>query len=252
MSPLAISCVAFVIICGGAALGLMLRGLLPDAHLRTEVKDVVRLSMGLIGTIAALVLGLLVASAKTSYDAKSAKIKEITANIILIDTFLQEYGPEALPARRQLRATVGPTTERIWNEGDQAHPAPFVASRESRALYDAIQKLAPATDAQRFIQSRVVALSTDLAQARLTLYTQAGNSIQIQFLGVLVFWLAMILLSFSLFVRPEPVTIAALLVCALSVAGALFLLLEMDRPFSGIMAISDVPMRQALTPLGGG
>jgi hypothetical protein len=239
-----------VFICGGALLGIMLRAVLPDAYLHADVKDVVRLSMGLIATIAALVLGLLVASAKTSYDAKNTKVKEIIANVILVDRFLEQYGPDALSARHHLRATIGPTLEQIWKEGDPAHSAPFEASNESKTFYEAVQKLASDNETQRSLQARILGLSSDLAQARLTLFTQAGNSIPTPFLIVLVFWLAMILASFSLFVRAGPIMVAALFVCSLSTAGAIFLILEMDRPFSGMMAISDAPLRHALAPLG--
>jgi hypothetical protein len=249
LSPLAISGVAFAFIFSGALAGMVLRRILPDAHLSADAKDVVRLSMGLIGTIAALVLGLLIASAKTSYDAKNTKLKEITINVILIDGFLDQYGPEALPARRALRTVLPATIDRIWREGDPSRSAPFEATTEARAFFDAIQKLAPSNDAQRSIQARVLPLSTELAQARLSLYTQAGNSIPAPFLAILVFWLSMIFASYSLFIRAEPVVIAALFVCALSAAGALFLILEMDRPFSGMMAISSEPLRNALAPL---
>ena len=249
MSPLAISTVAFVFIFGGAILGMVLRALLPQAHLSPEAKDVVRLSMGLIATISALVLGLLIASAKNSYDDKNTKIKQITVDIILMDNFLEEYGPEALPVRRQLRTVLGPTIERIWNENDPAHRIPFEASPQSKSFYNALLSLAPGNDAQRAIQTRLVALSTDLAQMRLALFTQAAHSIPTPFLAILVFWLAMIFASFSLFIRAEPVVVAALFVCALSAACALFLILEMDRPFSGVMAISDEPLRNALATL---
>jgi len=249
LSPLAISAVVFPFIFGGALLGMLLRAILPKAHLSADAKDVVRLCMGLIATIAALVLGLLIASGKTSYDAKNTKIKEITVNVILIDNFLEEYGVDALPARRLLRATIGPALGRIWTEGDLTNSAPFEASPESKTFYQAIQKLAPGNDAQRSIQARVLALSTDLAQARLSLFTQAGNSIPTPFLAILAFWLAMIFASFSLFIRAGPIVIAALFVCALSATGAIFLILEMDRPFSGLLAISREPLRHALAPL---
>lgn len=249
MTPLTVSLIAFAFICAGAALGAVLRSALPDADLRPDVKDVIRLSMGLIATIAALVLGLLVASAKGSFDAKSTKVKEITASIILIDNFLEEYGPDALEARRHLRASIEPTILRIWQEGNFTSSASFKASDESRTFYGTVHNLVPANDVQRVAQARVIGLSTDLAQARLSLFTQAGNGIPTPFLVVLVFWLAMILGSFSLFVRAEPIVIVALTVCSISTAGAIFLILEMDRPFSGIMAISDSPLRHALPPL---
>ena len=124
MSPLTISAFAFVIIFGGALGGMALRRLLAE-KLSSDAKDAVRLSMGLIGTIAALVLGLLIASAKTSYDGKVTKLREIAVNVILSDTLLEQYGDDALPARRLLRATVDTTIDRIWGDPDPKRAGPF-------------------------------------------------------------------------------------------------------------------------------
>jgi hypothetical protein len=249
LSPLAISGIAFVLIFAGALGGMALRSILPGARLGEHERDVVRLGMGLIGTIAALVLGLLIASAKSSYDAKSAKLREIAVNVILSDNFLAQYGPEALPARRFLRATIGPTLERILHDRDPAQAGPFEATPEARAFYDAVETLAPASEGQRALQARVLALMTEIAQARLALFTQAGNSIPLPFLAILVFWLAMIFASFSLFSRTSVIVVVALFVCSLSSAAAIFLILEMDRPFSGLMAIPSAALRNALPAL---
>src|SRR5216683_4511376 len=94
MSPIALSLIVFACVFGGTFLGMFLRKRLPGHHLSGDTKDVVRLGTGLIGTIAALVLGLLIGSAKSSYDTQSTQIKQLTANIILLDRFLEEYGPE--------------------------------------------------------------------------------------------------------------------------------------------------------------
>lgn len=248
LSPLAISAIAFAFIFGGALGGMALRGVLAE-KLSSDAKDAVRLSMGLIGTIAALVLGLLIASAKTSYDGKVTRLREIAINVILSDNLLEQYGAEALPARRLLRATVDSTIDRIWGEADPARSGPFEASPSARAFYRAVENLAPANDAQRALQARVLNLLTEVAQSRLALFTQAGTGIPLPFLAILVFWLAIIFASFSLFSRAEPVVIVALFVCSLSSACALLLIMEMDRPFAGIMGISSTALRHALVPL---
>jgi hypothetical protein len=249
MSPIVISLIAFGFIFGGALVGMLLRAVLSEAHLTADTKDVVRLSMGLIGTIAALVLGLLIASAKSSYDARNAQVKQITVNIVLVDNFLEQYGPEALTVRRHLRTALVPMINKIWNENESASAASFEASTEAKMFFGAIQLLTPRNDPQRALQARVMQLSTDLAQARLLLFTQADNSIPMPFLAILVFWLTMIFTSFSVFIRTNAIAIAALFVCALSAAGAIFLILEMARPFSGLLALSSEPLRHALGPL---
>ena len=249
MSPLAISLITFALVFVSALLGMYLRNALPDGHLRDDVKDVVRLSTGLIGTIAALVLGLLIASAKSSYDARDAQVKQITTNIILLDALLEQYGPEAHNLRVIFRGAVGPMADRIWNEGGKDNSAPFVATSQAMAFINKVQELQPTNDTKRTLQTRVLNAIAELTQSRLALFSQAHDSISLPFLAILIFWLTIIFASFGLFVRPNPIVIITFIVGALSVSGAIFLILEMDQPFAGLMQISSVPVRNALAPL---
>src|ERR1700693_5806779 len=116
MSAIALSCIAFGGISSGALLCMFLRNTLPGHHLSTDAKDVVRLGAGLVGTIAALVLGLLIASAKSSFDTQNTQVKQVTANIILVDQLLAQYGPETAAARKLLRSGVDTMVARIWHE----------------------------------------------------------------------------------------------------------------------------------------
>ena len=250
MSELSISIITFALVFGGALLGMYIRNALRGHHLRNDVKDVVRLSTGLIGTMAALVLGLLIASAKSSYDARTTQIKQITANIILLDQLLEQYGSDAQNLRISLRRAVPPLVDRIWNEGDRKKNAPFAATAEAQNFVNKIQELQPNNDSKRAFQARVLGAAVDLAQVRLALFTQAHDSIPVPFLAILIFWLATIFTSFGLFVRSGPVVIVTFFVGALSVACSLFLILEMDQPFAGLLQISSEPLRHALVPLG--
>jgi hypothetical protein len=249
VGALAISLIAFAFVFGGALLGMYLRNALPEGHLREDTKDVVRLSMGLIGTIAALVLGLLIASAKSSYDARDTQIKQITADFILLDGLLEHYGPDAKILRVALRNAVPPMVDRIWKEHDDGKSAPFVASVEAQIFVDKIQELKPDTEAKRALQARVLSAAADLGEARLFLFAQAHDSIPMPFVAILVFWLTMIFASFGLFVRANPTVIVTFFVGALSVSAAIFLILEMDQPLSGLLQISSEPLRHALVPL---
>ena len=251
MSPLAVSLIVFAVVMAGVLIGAFLRNRLPQHHLADDTKDVVRLGTGLIGTIAALVLGLLIASANSSYDAQSGEVRRLTANIILLDQLLAQYGPEARPARDLMRRAIDPLIERIWreNRSPSAVQAPFVATAAAEEAFREIQMLAPSSEVQRAFKARAIDLSNDLAQTRLLLFEQADSAIPLPFLAVLVFWLAIIFSSFSLFSRLNPIAVAALLVFALSASGAIFLILELSQPFSGLMQISSTPLRNALAPL---
>jgi hypothetical protein len=252
MSALSVSLIAFVIILAGISAGALLRRALPKQHLAEDAKDVVRLGTGLIGTIAALVLGLLIASAKSSYDTQSGQVQHITADFVLLDQLLAQYGPEARPIRERMRQAVGPLVERLWRESGvvSANGKPFAATTVGEDAFAKIGELTPQTDAQRSLKERAIQVSTDLAQTRLALFVQAGSSIPMPFLAVLVFWLAIIFASFSLFARLNPTLIAGLAVFALSASAALFLILEMSQPFAGLMQIPSAPLRHALAPLG--
>jgi hypothetical protein len=131
ITALTVALVTFALVFGGALLGMYFRNVLSEHHLREDVRDVIKLSTGLIGTMAALVLGLLIASAKSSYDAKSSEIKQITANIILLDLELEQYGPDAQNLRILLRKAIPPLIDQIWSEGDRVKFSPFMGTVEA-------------------------------------------------------------------------------------------------------------------------
>jgi len=250
MHSILLALTAFGCILAGIAVAILLRRALPEHHLNDNAKDVVRLGTGLIGTIAALVLGLLIASAKSSYDTQSAQVRQITANAILLDLVLAQYGPEARPAREALRRSVVGLADRVWLDGASHSHGAFMVSEEGEGLYGRVQALQPNGEAQRFLQARAIQAVTDLAQTRLLLFVQKGEGLPMPFLAVLVFWLTIIFLSFTLFAKPSPIVIGALTIFALSATGALYLILELSQPFSGLLQISNEPLRNALLPLG--
>jgi hypothetical protein len=172
------------------------------------------------------------------------------ANIIEIDQLLAQYGPETRSARELLRRAIGPLADRIWQEKSAAlaKGRPFEATAVAGTAFAEIVALSPQNDTQRLLKARAMEVGNDLTQTRLLLFAQSDSSIPLPFLGVLVFWLAMIFLSFSLFSRLNPTVIAALFVFALSASGAIFLILELSQPFAGLMQISSAPLN-ALPPL---
>ena len=249
MNALMISGVIFVSMQGGIFLGALLRHSLPAHHLDERAKDVVRLGAGLIATIAALVLGLLIAGAKGSFDKQTSQITEITADLILLDNILAQYGPEARTVREQIRSTVGPFADRLWREKETGKMFPFETDGTAEQVYLGIQKLSPHDDIQRSLQSRAVQISNDLAQTRFLLYVESENLIPTPFLTVLAFWLMIIFASFGLFSPLNATVVTSLCLFALSAACSIFLILELSRPFTGLMSISSAPLRNALAPL---
>lgn len=228
--------------------GILLGSLLPGHKVNSDTKEAIRLGTGLIGTIAALVLGLLIASAKSSFDTQTSQIRQITANILLLDVFLKEYGPESENARRALRKQTALLVDHVWNK-KRSTDTTFEISPEGLALYEQTQGLKPATDAQRFLQARALQLISDTAQTRVLMFTQGQNPIPLPFLAMLVFWLTILFASFSMFAQPSPIMIGTLGLFALSATGAIYLILELGQPFSGLLMIPSHPLADALKPL---
>ena len=244
-----ISGTVFVCVFGGALLGMFLRTILPPPHLSDDSKKLINLAIGIIATMSALVLSLLVASAKSSYDQQKNEITEMAVKIVLLDRVLAHYGPETKDARDFLRSEVAAAIERIWPH-DTSLPPQLEPTGGLETLYDKVQDLSPRTDAQRALQTRAVNMLIDLGQNRILLMEQGTNSISLPFLAVVVFSFTICFASFSLNARTNPTVVATFLLSALSIAGVIFLILEMYSPFHGLIQVSSAPVRNALSHLG--
>ncbi len=140
--------------------------------------------------------------------------------------------------------------DKIWSEKQHRSHAPFEANAASEQIYVAIQSLSPNSDLQKSLQARAAQVSTDLAQTRMLLFVGSGDLIPTPFLGILIFWLVIIFASFSLFSKLNATVIAFLSLFGLSASCAIFLILELSKPFDGLMRIASEPLRAALVPLG--
>jgi hypothetical protein len=250
VSPMAIGWIVFALVFGSALLAMFVRSALPEHHLSGDSKDVVKLGVALIATMSALVLGLLIASAKSAYDTRSNQLVEASADIIMLDRALARYGPETKEARSVLQRSVTATLERFCPAQSRGSIAVDARASPVEALYDKIDELSPQSDAQRSMKSQALTLAANVGRTRLLLFEHLGASIPVPFLVVLVFWLCIIFASFGLFAPRNGTVIVVLCVCALSVSGAIFLILELDRSFEGLLQVSGAPLRAALAQLG--
>jgi hypothetical protein len=250
MSALAIASVVFVCVFGGEIVGMVLRNLLPDRHVSADSKDVIRVGMGLLATMAALVLGLLIASAKGSYDTQRNEVTQMAANVIFLDRALAHYGPESKEARDLLRRSVAGMLAQMWPTTGSGSAEVNAAATGVEDLYEKIQALSPQNDGQRALRADARQVTIDLGRTRSLLVAQSGSSIPLPFLVILTFWITVLFASFGLFAPRNATVVATLLVCALSVSGAIYLILELDQPFQGFIHISSAPLRGALAHLG--
>ncbi len=252
MNSLTIAAISAACIFGGALLGLFLRGLLPANHLSNESKDTVKLGAGMIATLSALILGLLVSSAKGTFDTVGSEITLAASKIVLLDRELANYGPATKDARELLRRSSIAGVEMVWPEKKSMIPGmtAFERANGMESVQLKLRELTPATDAQRQLLAQAQQLAGDLLQSRWLLIEQVQNTLPKPFLVMLVFWLTMLHLSFGLFAPRNATVIAVLLICALSVSGAIFLILEMNHPLSGFIKVSSAPMLKALQHMG--
>src|SRR6478735_1559528 len=197
MVPVAVGLLAFGLALAGILQGSVIRTL-PKAELSSDSKEVVKLSLGVLATLAALVLGLLVAGAKTTYSARESEINQITADVILLDSLLAKYGEGAQAARASLRQAISPMVDQIWREHSAPQSAPFKATAEAEAFYQQVQQLQPSNDIQRGLKQRISEIALDLAQARLLLFSHLGSSIPFPFLAVLLLCMTILFVGFSL------------------------------------------------------
>jgi hypothetical protein len=252
VSAIAIGLIVLVCVFGGALLGMFLRTVLPEHHLNDASKDVVKLVTGLIATLAALVLGLLIASAKNSFDTVNDGFRASAAKIVLLDRALAQYGPETKELRESLKRGFAARVEQFFPK-EQSRTSTLVSPQATgmmEGFQQQLRALTPQTDAQRSLQARALDLSDAVAQARWMGIEHEENAIPTPFLVVLVFWLALMFASFGLFAPRNAVAIVVLFLGAVSLSAAIFLIEELNDPLQGFIAISRVPMERALGFLG--
>ena len=252
MSSLTIALIVLACVFGGSLLGLYLRVVLPEHHLSEGSMGVVKLSAGVIATMSALVLGLLISSAKGSFDRVNNELIENAARIVLLDRVLAEFGPETRTLRDSIKRDYAIRVE-LLASGDATRMAKLDTPEElgrTESMQAGLWQLSPRNDTQRGLKSRALQLAAELGSTRALVLLQNDGSIRMPMLVVLVSWLVVVFAAFGLCAPRNETIMAAFFVCALSYAGAVFLILEMDQPLDGMIRISSAPLRAALTHLG--
>jgi hypothetical protein len=229
---------------------MSLRSTLPEGHLNSDSREAVRVAMGLVATMVALVLSLLIASAKSSYDTLNSELTDMSSKAVLLDRLLAHYGPESKKARQDVRNSVVRVLGKLGREDRTDASQKEPPSTDSEVLYDEIQALSPKDDAHRWMQSQALSIAVSLGQTRWLMYEQKVNSVSMPLLIALIFWLTVLFISFGLFAPRNPTVFFVLFVSALSVSGATLLILGMYTPYGKLIRLSDAPLRNALAQLG--
>lgn len=254
MNSVNVCLLVFASTVGGVIVGSMIRARLPGHHIKDDSRDVIKTASGMIGTLVALVLGLLVASAKGTFDTASAGINQGAARIVMLNRALVHYGPEAVAVRTTLHQGLAARIAEVWPESGAAVKGAGKADLSKMGgldlLEDEVRALAPKSDEQRYWQQEALKLAQELVVSRWSVFMQAQSVLPTAFLGVLIFWLAALYASLGMLAPRNATAWAAMVVCAVSISGALFLVLEMNRPLDGFIKVSDVPLQKALEIIG--
>ncbi len=208
-----------------------------------------KIASGMIATLVALVLGLLVASAKNTFDTLNATSVQAGARLIYVDRLLARYGPEAKPVRDQMHDSLLLGVNRMWAGGPGGMTGTQVLVAGVAGMekaQDMLNDLKPATDAQRKIQAQVDQLFAEMQQARWLAIEQLQSALPTNFFVVLVCWLALLFTCIGLFAPKNITVLVAFIFCAVCFSTAIFLIVELSRPLDGLMKISSAPMRNAL------
>lgn len=247
MNAITTSLLIAICVFGGAAVGLNLHRVVPRGHLAKETLDTIRLGTAMLSVLTSLVLGLLIATVKTSYDSTNNAVRQYATDLLVLDETLRDYGNEALAARRLLRDY----TMRIYDDVWTGRGVPELvehanAARMIEHARDAIRALEPANNDQRWLANQALQLSTTVWRQRWLLIEQSGRSVHPIVIVILVLWIVALFVSFGL-AAPRNVTVyTAFFICSLAIGSSIFLILELDTPFEGLMRISGQPMRIAL------
>jgi len=249
MSPVAIGAAVFACTFGGALFGMKLRFLLPASHLNDASKDTVRIGFALIATMTALVLGLVTASAQDSFRAANKAVREAADTVLSLDRVLARYGQETEGIRADLKSLIEKRVGMAWPRDGTGRLDPAYHIHQSESLVARMSGLSPQTDEQRWLRTRALNLGETLLDVRWQVVAGIRTPISTAFLVILIFWLTATFASFGLFAPRNATVLAILFVCALSVAGAVFLVSEMNQPFRGFVKISPAPFEYALDQL---
>jgi hypothetical protein len=251
MNTLTLAVATFLSTFGLAILASLLRERLPATHLERETQDVVRLGMGLVATMTALLLGLVTASAKSIFDENGATVRTAAVSFLTLDRDLARYGPETVPIREGLKRMLAFRIERTWPESGAIDSAlsETLPPEQVEIIGNQILALAPQDDSRRWLKNEALRQSEELLRARWRVL-EAGSNLPRPFLIAVIFWLSATFASFGLYAPRNGTSIGVLGIAAISVAAAVFFIVELDGPFDGWIKVSGEPLRFALSNLG--
>ena len=239
-----VALVTFACSCAGGAVGFLIRGRLRDHHLTGASQEILKLTAGVVATLAALVLGLLVGGSKQFYDAKVNEVRTFVVNIALLDRSMSHYEPSLLTERQHLSRFTKVMIGGLWDANQSASSTDLLAVLDQ--VRAKLRTLEPQSAARKIAHSRMMTLTDTLMLSGSKLIETDDAAIPVPLFGIVDAWLAVIFLGFGVFAPPNRVTVLALGTAGAAVSMAVFLVVEMNTPFNGFIMIPRQMMEQVL------
>jgi hypothetical protein len=244
MNTVAVSLAVSACILAGGLAGLAFHTRLPSGHRSQGTQDVVRLGAGMLSVLASLVLGLLIATAKSSHDGTDTAMRSYAAELLLLDETFRDYGDRAEAPRTLLHGFTRRLLHDYWPDGAEA--GTVQAGRLLEQVREATRALDPADAGQTWLRDQALSINLGLLRQRWLLIEHAGPGVQPLVLAILVVWITFIFATFGLNAPRNATVVASFVICALAIGGSIFMILEMDNPLGGYMKISSWPIANAL------
>jgi hypothetical protein len=254
MSSLEFAIVVAIVMFAGGSLGLVLQRILPEKHITGGSREMIAAVVGLLTLLCALVTGLLIWTAYGVYSGQNTQIQALASKVMQLDLALADYGPEANPARAQLRDALGKTIDQVWSASvsDSNFAAETFASalQNMRAREKVLQGLHPSNDEQKQALAAAMSAADALTQARMQMSFALTAPVAYPLLLTVVGWVACLFCGFGLMSRGTVTSVIALAVGSVAVATAVLLILDLSNPYSGLFRASSTPLEQALAVMG--
>ncbi len=254
MSPEKFAFGVAIAVFAGGTVGLTLQRLLPERFTTGGPRDMIGAVVGLLTLLSALVLGLLIWTAYGVYSGQSLAVQTLAAKVLQLDLALADYGPDATPVRAGVRQNLAKTIDEIWrvNESD----ADFVANNFAAAVQNlrsrekALEGLNPSTDAQKQALAAAMVTVESIGQSRLQMSFALSNPVSYPLILMVVGWATFLFCGYGLMSKGNAMSVAAGAVGAVAVSSAVYLILDLSDPYSGVFRASSAPLEQVLAVMG--
>ncbi len=254
MSPEKFAFGVAVAVFAGGSVGLTLQRILPERFTTGGPRDMIGAVVGLLTLLSALVLGLVIWTAYGVYSGQNLAIQTLAAKVLQLDLALADYGPDATPVRAQVRRNLAKTIDEIWgvNESD----ADFVANNFAAAVQNlrsrekALEGLSPSTDEQRRALAAAMSTVESIGQSRLQMSFALSNPVCYPLILMVVGWATFLFCGYGLMSKGNAMSVVAGFVGAIAVSSAVYLILDLSDPYSGIFRASSAPLEQVLAVMG--